>query len=428
MAKSRRVQRLTVFQNGQEVGVLERAINGAVSFNYSSTWLDRDDATPISLSLPLRETPYSGTEASYFFDNLLPDNDAIRRKIASQVKAASERPFDLLHSIGQDCVGSLQFLTEQSPLPKKEIHKSSPLKEDEIAKMLKSLDFFPLGMHPDESEFRLSIAGAQEKTALLRIKGRWHKPHGSTPTTHILKPPMGILHSGIDLRTSVENEWLCLQICRELGFEVANCQMASFEDQKCLVVERFDRKWNSPSQLMRIPQEDLCQALGFPPSKRYQADGGPGVVEIMDFLNASDERRKDRSNFMRAQIVFYLLAATDGHAKNFSTFLTKSGFRLTPLYDVMTVFPAISKKQIHFQKAKLAMAVAKHYHLSKIARRHFESMAKACGFPLKELAQLIEEIRDAVPKIESKIKIPSDFPQDLLEVTFKGIKTQAERF
>lgn len=428
MARARRVQRLTVFQNDQEVGVLERAINGAVSFTYSSAWLDRDDAIPISLSLPLREDPYTGAAASYFFDNLLPDNDAIRRKIASQVKAESERPFDLLYSIGQDCVGSLQFLPEQTPLPKNEIQKGAALKEAEIARMLKNLDFFPLGMQADESEFRLSIAGAQEKTALLRIKGRWYKPHGSTPTTHILKPPMGILHSGIDLRTSVENEWLCLQICRELGLQVAECQMATFEDQKCLVVERFDRKWKSQNRLIRIPQEDLCQALGFPPSKRYQSDGGPGIVDLMDFLNASDERRKDRSDFIRAQIIFFLLAATDGHAKNFSIFLTRSGFRLTPFYDIMTIFPAISRKQVHLPKAKLAMAIAKHYRIGEIARRHFESMAKASGLPLKELALLIEEIREAIPKIESKIKIPTSFPEEIFAATFKGIIRQAQRF
>ncbi len=237
---------------------------------------------------------------------------------------------------------------------------------------------------------------------------------------------MGILHNGIDLTTSVENEWLCLKICAHLGLPVANAEIATFGDQKCLVVERFDRKWTS-RKVLRVPQEDLCQALGFPSSKKYQFEGGPGLVRIMTLLNASDERKKDRANFMRSQLIFFLLAATDGHAKNFSLFLTKNGFRLTPFYDVMSAFPAATKRQIQIQKATLAMSVAKRYKLKEIVRRHYVAAAKEAGFSQRELNEIIDELKESVPTLADQIDMPKGFPDEIFTQVFGGLEKQLRR-
>jgi len=429
MASKRRTQRLSILQNGESTGILERAPTGAVSFTYAESWLEAPERHPLSMSLLLQEGTYRGAEVFSFFDNLLPDNMDIRNRVAQQVQAESTRTFDLLRAIGHDCVGSLQFLEEGSPAPKDNI-KAKPLSAKKIEKVLKDLQFFPLGMQTEEPDFRISLAGVQEKTALLWWKDAWHLPLASTPTTHVLKPPMGIIHHGIDLTTSVENEWLCLKLCELFGLQVAQSEISRFGQQRCLVVERFDRQWRGTKRLLRLPQEDICQAFGLPSTKKYESDGGPGIPAIMGFLNSSDQRDRDRETFMRAQLAFYLLGATDGHGKNFSLRLTQNGFELTPLYDVMSVFPALGKKQVPWQKAKLAMAVGKsrHYRLKDITRRHFEETAKNSGFSEKALSKLVEEIGDvAHSDLLGKIRLPSKFPEGIAASILKGIQSQAER-
>ncbi len=429
MARARKTLNLDVYQNGDLVGHLEKAVGGAISFQYSIDWLRADTSIPISMSLPLREEPFKGREASDYFDNLLPDNDEIRAKVASRVNAESKKTFDLIYAIGHDCVGALQFVSQGAKVLIPGAPEGRLIGEREIATKLKNLGFFPLGLDAEADDFRISIAGAQEKTALLKKNDKWYVPKGATPTTHILKPPMGIVHNGIDLSTSVENEWLCLEICRHLSLEVAQAEIADFEDQRCLVVERFDRRWDSPKRLTRIPQEDLCQAMGISSIKKYQSDGGPKNTKIMTFLNGADERSRDRSMFMRAQLAFFLLAATDGHAKNFSIFLTASGFRMTPLYDVMSVFPAIHKKQIPLQKAKLAMSVgdSNHYKIHEITRRSFEQTAKASGFSKKELDPIIEDLGERVPLLESLVRLPKGYPQWIFESILSGVRKQMKK-
>lgn len=429
MASKRRTQRLSILQNGEPTGVLERAPTGAVSFTYAQAWLEAPERYPLSMSLPLQEGTYRGAEVSSFFDNLLPDNVDIRNRVAQQVQAESTRTFDLLRAVGHDCVGSLQFLEEGSPRPKDGI-KAKSLSAKKIETILRDLQFFPLGMQTDEPDFRISLAGVQEKTALLWWKDAWHLPVGSTPTTHVLKPPMGIIHHGIDLTTSVENEWICLKLCELFGLRVAKSEIARFGEQRCLVVERFDREWHGTKRLLRLPQEDICQAFGLPHTKKYESDGGPGIPAIMDLLNASDHRDRDREHFIRSQLAFYLLGATDGHGKNFSIRPTQNGFELTPLYDVMSVFPALGKKQVPWQKAKLAMAVGKsrHYRLKDIGRRHFEETAKKSGFSAKALDKLIEELCDvALSDLVENIRLPSKFPEAIAATIVKGIRSQAER-
>ncbi len=235
---------------------------------------------------------------------------------------------------------------------------TAPVSEAWIADRLRKHDAHPLGLARDE-DFRISLAGVQEKTALLFHEGAWHLPRGATPTTHILKLPIGPAPSGIDLGDSVENEWLCLRIAAAFGLPVARAEMRSFEDVRVLVVERFDRRRSRDGTwLVRLPQEDVCQSLGLPPSKEYESDGGPGIASILDLLLQSVDPAQDRRTFFRALVVYWLLAAIDGHAKNFSSFLLAGGrCRMTPLYDVLSAHPIVSRRQLARQDLKLAMAV-----------------------------------------------------------------------
>jgi serine/threonine-protein kinase HipA len=394
MGRKRKARALQVYVGSTKVGVYSRAADGSTLFRYDRAWLVSDRAFPISLSMPLSDRPWSGTNVNSFFDGLLPDDSTVRDKIASREHAESAGTFDLLDAIGRDCVGALRFVPEGIDPGGATKMVYRPVTDDGIAARLAALGTAPLGMDVDEDDFRISIAGVQEKTALLNIDGKWNIPLGPTPTSHIFKPALMKGPNGADFSDTPWNEWLCLELCHALGLEAAKAQVLMFGGKPVQVVERFDRRWHE-GILYRLPQEDICQALGVPPTRKYQNDGGPGIVGILTFLNGAVAPREDRLRFMTAQIVFWLLAAIDGHAKNFSIFLTPGGYKLTPLYDVMSAspYPGLSPHKI-----KLAMAVGEknHYHLKEIQPRHFYQTGEAAGLSKRDMDDIFSELRARV--------------------------------
>jgi serine/threonine-protein kinase HipA len=426
MARTRTHVPLGVFVNGRRVGRLRKETSGSIDFQYDGSWLEWEHTFPISLSLPLREDRYVGSSVVAVFDNLLPDGDTIRRRLAERVRAGGDDAYCLLTAIGRDCVGALQFLPgdeepEAMGKPQGEI-----VNDKRVAAILADLVRTPLGLSPENEEFRISIAGAQEKTALLHWKDHWCIPHGSTPTTHILKPQIGLLRSGIDLSKSVENEHFCMELARELGIPTAKTTMVDFEDQRVLVVERFDRQWTRDKRLLRLPQEDCCQALSVPPARKYQTDGGPGIEQVLELLKASDSPAEDQRLFVRAQLVFWLLGATDGHAKNFSIFIHPGGgFRLTPVYDVMSSQPTLDAHQIPRKKMRLAMSVgdSRHYLIDTVMPRHFVESAEKVGVPGSVVREQLKELVDLAPRaIETVTKsLPPGFPGDISTSIVRGV-------
>jgi serine/threonine-protein kinase HipA len=369
-----------------------------------------------------------------FFDNLLPDNRQIRERIQRRFHTASTAAFDLLHQIGRDCVGALQLLPEdQSAVDIKQI-RAERLQRKGVAEVLaRTLGSTFASQDEWDATFRISLAGAQEKTALLFRDGVWHRPMHATPTTHILKLPLGVSPHGIDLSTSVENEWLSSQVVRAYGIEVANCWMETFGNYKTLVVERFDRRLASDGKYyLRLPQEDFCQATGTPPALKYESDGGPGISSIMELLLGSEQAAEDRRQFMRTQFVFWMLAAIDGHAKNFSVFLLPGGaYRLTPRYDILSAYPVLGhgRGKLSPQKIKMAMAVRgknRHYRWQEIHARHWIENAKRCGF--SEMRASIQDVIDRTPAVIEQVRklLPRGFPAQIADTILNGISTRAD--
>ena len=430
MGRKSKSIRLTVFLEEVPVGVLDRTASGDLSFTYVSTWLDHAESSPISYSLKIRQQPYHGEIVRAYFENLLPDNESIRKAIAARTGAASTEGIDLLAALGRDCVGALQFFPAAHERHFTKKLKTRALSEGEIARRLRSLEKIPLGVSSSD-EFRISIAGAQEKTALLWNRGKWCLPLEATPTSHIFKVRLGRLPNGIDLSTSIENEWLCLKVAEHFGLPVAKASIGRFGDTDCLIVERFDRQWTlGKKMLKRLPQEDLCQALGIPSTKKYESEGGPGISQIMEFLDASDIRNQDRETFLRSQIVFFLIGATDGHAKNFSISIRKGGFRLTPLYDILSVADALNKRQLERKDAKLAMCVGdnRHYRLNEIHYRHWQQTAKKCGFSLLLLDDLMHDLTNRIKTLQDILsRLPKDFPEDFASTMLKFVLRQAKQ-
>lgn len=416
---------LRVLMNGHLVGHLNRSSNGAIDFQYDSSWLTWKHAFPISLSLPLKSRRFIGEPVIAVFDNLLPDNNIIRRRIAEKVRAAGIDAYNLLSVLGRDCVGALQFLPQNEENAFSTQMNSILLNDKQIEYMISQLAITPLGLEA-ENDFRISLAGAQEKTALLYWNKKWHQPLGTTPTTHILKPQIGRLPNGMDMSHSVENEYLCLKFLAALGIPSASAEIVDFGRQRTLIIERFDRAWESKDTLLRLPQEDICQALSVPPSLKYETDGGPGIIQILHLLEESDTADQDRELFLKAQLVFWLMGATDGHAKNYSLFLGPTGFRLTPFYDVLSTQPNVDKGDLRRNKMKFAMAIGKnrHYRIANIFPRHFYETAEMAELKKETVDKIITELRESIPlAIETTTKnLSTDFPEEIVTSIMKGIQ------
>jgi serine/threonine-protein kinase HipA len=375
---------------------------------------------------------------SDYFDNLLPDSKTIRERIAGRYKTGGTSPFELLTKLGRDCVGAIQMLPpDEIPVDLEQIN-GHPLNEAEIAQLLREITGPPvLGQHEPIDDLRLSIAGAQEKTALLWHDGRWVIPEGSTPTTHIMKLPLGLVgNMRADMRTSVENEWLCSKIVAAYGLPIAGCDIATFEDQKVLVVERFDRRYASNGLwILRLPQEDMCQATGTPASAKYESDDGPGIQKVMEVLAGSERSTIDQRNFFMTQIVFWLLAATDGHAKNFSIAHLKSNrYEATPIYDVLSAHPIIGDGPNLFsaRRVRLAMAVRgknTHYLINDIRRRHWIAQGQQVTLAPADVEEMITTLIDMTQGVVAKVEalLPAAFPKDVSDKIFKGMRRQSAK-
>lgn len=427
MGRKKTVKVLKIYLNGANVGNLKKENSGLISFKYSEEWVK--DGFAISQSLPIQEQEYKGEIVSRYFDNLLPDNDDIKKLVAQKFGAESTRPFDLLAVMGRDCVGALSFISEGSEGPPTFEMNYSKLTNKSLANKIRGLgSSSPLGM--EEDDFRLSIAGAQEKTALLRIGKNWYEPHGQTPTTHIFKTPIGALGMELNFDDSVDNEWASLFIMEKFGLKTCKASIENFEDQRVLVVERFDRRWlkdDGKDVILRIPQEDLCQALSVSPYKKYQNEGGPGIVSIAKFLTAS-QVDADRYDFFKGILVFDLLFATDGHGKNFSISLNQRGFKMTPYYDVMSGYFLHVREKRPIQRMKLAMSVgnSNHYNFDKILKRHYEETAKKCLISKDDFEKIVHDVKESFEKFDYKAKeLDPDLNQETLEIILEGMKKRA---
>ncbi|WP_434641141.1 type II toxin-antitoxin system HipA family toxin [Klebsiella sp. I138] len=417
---------LVTWMNNERVGELIKLANGAHLFRYEEAWMRNPRARPLSLSLPLQYGNITDDAVFNYFDNLLPDSPRVRDRIVKRYQARSKQPFDLLAEIGRDSVGAVTLLPPGENAARRAL-SWEPLDNRALDALLTAYQSdIPLGMVNEHDDFRISVAGAQEKTALLKIGERWCVPTGTTPTTHIIKLPIGEIKQPdavLDLSESVDNEYLCLALARALGFAVPQARIIQTASIRALAVERFDRRWaQEKTVLLRLPQEDLCQAFGIPSSIKYESDGGPGIRAIMAFLGGSSEALQDRYNFMKFMVFQWMIGATDGHAKNFSIFLQPGGsFRLTPFYDIISAFPLLGGTGLHLSDLKLSMSLkaskGRKTEIQTIYPRHFLTTAKEVGFAQEQMLDILRYFADNVPHAIDAVKdsLPHDFSQPVYE-------------
>lgn len=326
---------LVTLMGGRVVGHVEQNLQGKLRFTYDQVWRDWPGAYPLSLSMPMGRREHEDQTIRPYLEGLLPDNEWILRRWGSQFHVSARNPFTLLAHVGEDCAGAVQFCRPDR-VAELQGNADPPVRwlaEAEIATTLRELrtDNATGRVAADPGYF--SLPGAQPKTALLFQDGRWGIPSGRTPTTHILKPPLG------DLEGFAENEHLCLRLAAGLGLPVARSEVRRFDGEIAIVVERYDRMAVG-GRIVRVHQEDFCQALSVPPRIKYEAEGGPGApamaTVLRDFSSAPEE---DLDTLLTALALNWVIGGTDAHAKNFSLLIAARQVRLAPLYDIASVLP-----------------------------------------------------------------------------------------
>jgi serine/threonine-protein kinase HipA len=382
--------RLNVLQFDRLVGHLESTQDRGVVFQYDQEYLSAPGSRALSLSLPLREKPYSQASAMPFFSGLLPDGD-LRRRIADYLHVSGSSTLRLLDALGGECAGTVSMLRE---VEEQETNRIVNEEYEEIpAESLAEL-FLESARRPLLAPWggaRLSLAGAQEKIPLLLKDGRWFRPLGTAASSHILKPASAAFP---DL---VANEFFCMRLASSLGIAVPRVEYMTY-GRPVLVVLRYDRQTAPGAAIERIHQEDACQALGIMPDRKYQTDGGPGFIDLARLIrSACSNPLPDIEALLRIALFNFLMGNCDAHGKNFSLLFQGSRTELAPFYDLVatTVYPDL--------ETKLSMRIGKEYRIDRIGKAELAGFAQDAGVKPRVVMDDLDGLIATVPAIWDRV-------------------------
>ncbi len=373
---------LAVWLYGDRVAVIDRH-RGRPRLLYTSEAFARYAlGTPLlSLSLPVSERLYTQGIVRPFIDGLLPEGES-RKSIAREVSVRPDDTYGLIREIGRDCAGAVVIQPADDPAPTTATTLTADaLTPDDVAALVTNLRSAPLGT---SGRVRVSLAGVQEKLLLTRMPdGAWGRPVDGTPSTHILKPEIAAYPK------TVENEAFCMRIAQNLGLDVAAIETTEIADRKLIVVERFDRTVSPDGGVIRIHQEDFCQAMGVPPDTKYEEDGGPSLKRIADILQ-SVAAPDSLERFLQAVTLNVLIGNGDAHAKNFSLLHHATGaLTLAPLYDLMCT--------LHYGDKRLAMYVDTVQRTDRVTAERIAHEAVRWGMSRNRAVATIGDILARAP-------------------------------
>lgn len=374
---------LHVLINEKDVGRILQRSTESYSFEYLPEWQANARHVPLSRSLPVQQQRHSTKPITNFMWGLLPDNARTLEEWSRRFQVSARNPFALLAAVGQDCPGAVQIVGPNTDFSRGESIRR--LTRKDLEERIRALNTNSGAGRLGSDTGQFSLAGAQAKTALYKIKNSWAVPEGRTPTTHIFKPESG------QIPNIASNEHFCLKLARCLDLPAAISTVETIDGIPVIIVERYDRL-RRPQGVVRVHQEDMCQALGVNPMRKYQAEGGPGIREIMQLLRESANPDLDRDRFMRAQALNFVIAGTDAHARNYSIVYAPGGaFRLAPLYDIISDLPYAADRR----ESSLAMKIGGHRVLREILPRHWEILSADVEF---DASRGLAHVRDLIAR------------------------------
>jgi serine/threonine-protein kinase HipA len=386
------VSELLVMIEGSLMGRVHADKAGGLSLDYEASWRESPQGHSLSVSMPLAQIPYLQKPVLSYLWNLLPEDPNVLQRWGQQYHVSAANPFRLLANVGADVPGAAQFIPPERLQEIQSAHRPTIdwMTVDELAERLRQLRADIAAVRRPGDIGKMSLPGAQAKTAYYWDKqtNRWGVPGGRTPTTHIIKPCV----PGFD--GLVENEHLCQDIAGRLGMPAANSYVLAL-DQTYIVVERYDRlpAAGGSSFVQRIHQEDMCQALGLMPGKKYQEDGGPGIAQIVALIRrVSSDPDVDVDRFLQANMFNWLIGGTDAHAKNYSLLSAGDEIRLAPLYDLSSQLP-----YPELIEQRVAMKIGDHYDIWRIGIADWRKLARACTIAEERVLTMLTDMAKALP-------------------------------
>lgn len=370
---------------------------GALSIQYTQDWLSRSSAVPLSVRLPLRQKPFGDDVAVPFVAGLLPDSKIHRRLIASAVHIDAEDPSDyaLLERIGRDCAGAVSIVPpDQADEPELAVVPSyDPIDDTVLAAMIRELPQRPL-LVGDDDDVRLSLAGVNDKAAVVQVDGRVALPKGGTPSTHILKVDIPRLPD------SIRTEHFSLRLASSAGLLVPRSRIGVAEDQVYMLIERYDRKLvqhDDGPRIRRLHQEDAAQALGYAPEMKYERDGGPSWRQMFKLMESTTDAGASRLRLLDTALFQWFVDNPDAHAKNYSLVHDAGRTSLSPYYDGNVAFAF--RDCFTKVRPRMAMAIGGVYDPNLLTGEHWQEFAEQCGFPPKVVAAKIRTMARRLPSM-----------------------------
>jgi serine/threonine-protein kinase HipA len=379
---------LDVYLRDQEVGRLWLDEKRRFVFQYDAEWTRQKGAVPLSLHLPLRAESYPDDLSRPFFSNLLPEAE-IKRVIAQRLQLSESNDFAMLSSIGGECAGAVSLLPSGITPTVKPGYRE--LNEEELHKIIIDLPRRPL-MAGVEG-MRLSLAGAQNKLPVYMEDDRIFIASGNAPSSHILKPPIR------DLEDTVGNEAFCMMLAQSRGLWVPLVTIHRGLD-RLFIITRYDRSRDKDGRMVRLHQEDFCQALGFLPDQKYETEGGPSLQQCFKLLQEKSIRpAADRMALLRWTIFNFLIGNADAHAKNLSMLFTDRGPRLAPFYDLICtqVYPDLIEKQ--------AMRIGGENRPSWMQRKHWERFGESVEIKTSLVLKTLQDMSSSIMRAAQVLSI-----------------------
>ncbi len=399
---------LLALHGDQEMGRLHYK-NDTMRFDYSPSWSASHSAFPLSLSMPLTASTYPDKVVRPFITGLLPDNDSVLTAWGKRFHVSPRNPFRILKHVGEECAGAIQFCLPDKRPQTDQGTQITWLSDSQLIERIDSLvsDHSNARRVGDLGQF--SLAGAQPKTGLYldESTNKWGIPHGTTPTTHILKPHVG------NFKEYHLNEHFCLRLAENLGLSVAKSTLQTIGKTPVIIVKRFDRIRHQ-GKIIRVHQEDTCQALSVSPNTKYESEGGPSAKNIFNLIrDFSNRPQEDTIRFLDALLLNWIIGGTDAHSKNYGFLIAEGGqVRLTPFYDISSSLPY--HREIPIQKARLAMKIGNSYKLAQIKTSHWEKSTFTWKIPITQIQaqyhSLIQRMPEAVSITQNQLLNELDHP------------------
>jgi len=365
-------RKLNVYWHQDIVGTLRLDEDRRFVFQYTPDWLKSENPMPISLGLPLQSEAYTDDRARPFFSNLLPESE-MRRIIAHKLGLSEQNDFALLEAVGGECAGALSLLPEELELGSDSHYRQ--LDDEQLNALITELPKRP--MLAGEEGIRLSLAGAQNKLPVYFDGQYISLPMGTAPSSHILKPPI------VHYSHTVENETFCLQLAARMGLPVPDVTILQ-KAEPLYLITRYDRQRDKQNNIIRVHQEDFCQALGIAPDMKYEKEGGPNLKACFDLVrNNSIQPIADLRHLLHWVVFNYLIGNADAHAKNISLLFTNTGPELAPFYDLMctAVYDELTDR--------IAMKIGKEDRPDWIIARRWQQFAEDIDVGYKLIKQIL---------------------------------------